>query len=95
MELPDKVRVMGVDYKILRLEHVICDSQLYTGVLDAAKGEIQIIESLSNDRAWITLLHEVIHAIDHNDNLEDEMVENLAWGLYQVFTDNGWFREGG
>jgi len=60
------------------------------GIVDYDRGRIILRPKQSTDQARDTLLHEVIHAIDHTNSLElnEHQVRTMATGLRAVFTAN-------
>ncbi len=63
--------------------------ELY-GQCDFQKNIIRVAQSHGKMQAACTLLHEVLHGIDHDrcTDLTEQQIEQVANGLYQVFVDN-------
>lgn len=93
MTIPDKVRICGVDYIVTEIEHVIEDDELCYGTLDPTFGEIQLSMRMSRELQGMTLLHEILHAIEFQYGIlalrdDEETVDRLSKALYQVIMDN-------
>ena len=87
-----KIRVLGKGYKIKwYAEHPVLGEDLNLhGKHDWANGTIYVRQSLDHDRALDTLIHEVIHAIkgEMDINIEERDIVGLASGLQCFFKDN-------
>ena len=92
MNIPDSVRIGGVDYSIVYKERIISgEGKALLGQIDFDNSRILIepsVQSLQGQHQ--TLLHEIMHGIEHHfkmDLTEDE-IDNLANGVYMVAADN-------
>ena len=91
-KIPKTLRIIGKDYTITT-NH----KQGSVGECDDFKQEINVDLDYPIQQVHDTLLHEVIHAIDHamKSKLSEEQVAATATGLYAVFNDNpellAWF----
>lgn len=56
------------------------------GEWDPMKNQIEINNTQPTSQQEETLVHEILHAL--NISMEEEKVEFLAQGIYQVFSDN-------
>jgi len=84
MKLLKKIKIGGIVYK------VTLKQSEKTSYLDREDNTININPRLADQQNEIALLHEIIHGI--NLGITDEiLVEGLAQGLHQVFTDNKLF----
>jgi hypothetical protein len=93
MNIPDKVRIGGMDYEIKYEARLNDGSQLLCGQIDYNNTIIKLAPNLqSNQNECQTLLHEIIHGIVHHFELEidgdEDTVDKLAKGLYMVISDN-------
>jgi len=83
------VRVLGRNYRIIRKE-----LQNEYGVCDNTKGTITIATGQDSFGEKDTLLHEIMHAILHQQGyhhaykLEESFVRPLATGIITVLQDN-------
>lgn len=93
MKIPETVRIGGVDYKVQEYP------DLNDGV-NVAYGHISYEDSIiylnsknqKHQKSCITLWHEILHGIIEHANLEieneEQVVDTLAKGVYQVLQDN-------
>lgn len=94
MRIPESVRIAGSEYAIKKEDIVRREDQLLYGFIDFNGNTISLsnTDACGNDTQRITLLHEILHGIclHYGIKLEDEedAVERLAFGLYQVLRDN-------
>ena len=95
MELPEKVKIGVVRYKIIRL-----DGDIHWGTHTYGKAKICIDDELADEAIPCVLWHEVLHAMLHQGGyskptLTDEqydfleqIVTMLPFGIVQVLRDN-------
>lgn len=96
MNIPDRVRIGSVDYKvILKNEELVMNDRLCYGFIDFENTEISINKSRQNlSRQEQTFLHEIVHGIikerslDIENSDEETIVNEIALGLHQVIRDN-------
>lgn len=95
MKIPKKVRIGGVDYRIGFAENVRLGNDICYGTIDYSESVINLssTDSTGHQHRCITLWHEILHGIfehacTHPKN-EEEVVEVLSKGIYQVLQDNG------
>lgn len=88
----DKIKVGGVEYKIKQKQFVeIDEDRNYQGCCDYRRTEIQVLDSLSNERKEDVMWHELTHAIFYEAGFEDQdedMVNRVAKVMAQVVKDN-------
>lgn len=95
MKIPDSVRIGGVEYSIEYVENLNNGVNLAYGYIDYDNCKIQLSSTcgVAHERRCQTLLHEILHGIRNHAGLEieneEEVVDTLAKGLYQVLQDNG------
>ena len=101
MEIPKRLKIGGHDYEIV-FPYVFTERSDILGQCDRLGKYIRINEAQGDEpRAessiMVTLIHEVLHAIDHvsgHDMFEgsegEKRVEALSEGIYQVLVDNGY-----
>lgn len=89
----DKVKVGGLEYQINIKEHLEAhdgDRNLW-GCCNYEQSEIDILKSLSSQRANQVLTHELTHAIlfeaGYTDH-DEEMANRIGLVLHQVLKDN-------
>ena len=85
MKLPvKKLNVLGDRYR------VVVRRMKEFGECDSHAGVIRLRPNQTEDQARDTLLHEVVHALDHvwSLNLTENQTRMLATGLRAVFTAN-------
>lgn len=96
MEIPKKIRVSGIDYKIELVEEIKDDihSPDYRGIALIKQQKIKILNSYKVDDKFRTLLHEVLHIIDDDYKLElpEDTVRRLGSGLYEILKNNNLLR---
>ena len=101
IEIPENLKIGAHNVKVI-FPHEFRERVDLQGQYDKPLAEIRIakLDSCGNSRAlseiWVTLFHEIIHAIDHSTGHGmflgadgEKWIEGLSEGLYQVFNDNG------
>ena len=95
MKIPESIRIGGVEYKITFEKNCRFDNKIAYGVIDYDNAVITLSENdgVDHQHRCITLWHEILHGIREHANfaIEDEenVVEILSRGIYQVLQDNG------
>jgi len=85
--VPSTVNILGIPYKVERVPYI--DRRDYiVGQISHESQKIRILDSLSEEMAELTLLHEIIHGIlmqlRRNEEHDDEpLVQGLALGIHQ------------
>jgi len=96
MNIPDKVKIGGHTYKVLK-DYVFIDGNNLAGQADHNKLEMKLIGKLSTgepipvSRKIETFIHELLHCIDNTYNsasLTEEQTERMSEGIFQVLNDN-------
>ncbi|WP_214464547.1 ImmA/IrrE family metallo-endopeptidase [Levilactobacillus brevis] len=93
MKVPNKVKILGIEYHV-ELQEVPMDSgQFVWGYTDYAQTKIVLCSTLSEEKRVQTLFHELVHVMLHevgnDDQCNDESLVNpLGNVLYQVLKDN-------
>jgi hypothetical protein len=89
MKIPSMLKVGGIKYEVKMVDaHEIdaeCADTCYQNSV------IRLIDSLPRDQKEEAFIHEIIHTL--NCKIEEDTVEFLAQGIYQVFKENGMFGE--
>lgn len=83
MKIPKKLKVGGLVYTVDIVDEV--DDGDSAGKILGSKQSIQIAKG-ADDYVKLTLLHEVLHAI--NNELKETEIEFLSQAFYQVIKDN-------
>ncbi len=95
MKIPNQVKVGGMKYKVLK-KYKFIETEL-AGQTIHTQNEIKLNYFNMNNQRFNQqkidecFIHEIIHAIDcvyNGDKLQEEVVDRLSQGIYQVFTDN-------
>lgn len=89
MEIPDKLKIGGMVWRVFFEEHLSSGRELF-GETRFMSQEIAIEKRAHPQRCEETLLHEIIEVINHNCELKLEhyKITALASCLYQVLKDN-------
>ena len=92
MKLPEKMRIGYRNYMVCDWPVQEADARGLRGIHWGLAGWIKIDESLCPEQKANTFIHEILHAIwlqcDLDDDLEEHIVTVLANHLTQVFQDN-------
>lgn len=95
MNIPNKVKIDGMEYKIIKCDTPIVDddSKVLQGDIFYRKCEIRIDDRLNPQTSEMTLMHEIVHGIMHERNINMEtpletFVDELAKGFYNLVNDN-------
>lgn len=91
MKIPNKVKIGYREYSIELLpeNEVHVEGVFKWGSVNANTAEIKI--SSDNSHPGITLLHEIVHAIDvmsGEETLEESEVEMISLGIWGTLRDN-------
>ena len=95
MKIPNSVRIGGVEYEVHTAEIVRIGNEVCYGAISYPDSVIQLSETDggNHQHQCITLWHEILHGILNHACLkvenEEEIVEVLSKGIYQVLQDNG------
>ncbi len=95
MKIPNSVRIGGIEYAIEHKENVRNGKQLCYGVIhyDDSTITLSTSDGAGHQQQCLTLWHEILHGIwehaSHHIADEEEVVEIISKGIYQVLQDNG------
>ena len=95
MKLPESIRIGGVEYPVVFVENLNNGTNMAYGHIDYDNCQIELSDTVgtAHERRCQTLLHEILHGIIYHASAtienEEEVVECIAKGLYQVLQDNG------
>lgn len=95
MKIPDSIRIGGVEYLVEHVDYLNNGVNMAYGHIDYDNGKIELSSTAGNshERQCITLWHEILHGIRNHACLEieneEQVVDVLSRGIYQVLQDNG------
>jgi hypothetical protein len=98
MKIPQKVNIGGIIFNVNLISGKSGNTlheRDYLGNIDYEKCIITADKDLNEQMVDITFMHEVMHGIanQYGVDLEEEDVERLARGIYQVLRDNKLLKE--
>ena len=90
--MSEKITILGIEYEIERVPCISKDEFLL-GQIDYIRQKILIDGSISEEKAQVVLLHEIIHGIlealgMNDENQNETMIQGLAAALYVCFKSN-------
>lgn len=77
-----QIKIGAVKYRLREVDEIV-DA---VGEYDPIKCEIRILKNLKQDMRQLSLIHELIHAI--NNELTEFQTEALAQGIHSLIKDN-------
>lgn len=91
--LPPHVRIGPYTYRVSRPEHCYNDDgtqKLWGHIAHSPEQHITIWRDAPDDRAWDTLIHESLHAINDLATLEltEEQIARIATAFFAFLRDN-------
>lgn len=97
MKIPESVRIGGVEYGVEFVDYLSNGTSLAYGHIsyDDSVIELSGTAGTSHQKRCLILWHEIIHGIVEHANMvvaesnEEEIVDTIAKGVYQVLQDNG------
>ena len=95
MKIPESVRIGGVEYAIEEVEIARLGPNLCWGTIDYGDSVIQLstMDDAGHQHKCMTLWHEILHGLfEHacvHPEDEEQIVDVLGKGIYQVLQDNG------
>jgi hypothetical protein len=99
--LPERVRVMGIDYTVMQVPNLAVGEKTVDGRAYLDQGLIMVRAEMGATLQLQTLWHEIVHAIGYIGRINskkvgsEEAVDYLAWALLQVVRDNPDLVKGG
>ena len=81
MNIPKKIKIGAIWYDVKR-SHLPDD----WGCVTRGKQLITISDEITGEYRYVNLLHEIIHAINHE--IDEKDVVTISNGLYQVLKEN-------
>lgn len=95
MKIPDSIRIGGIDYDIISRPDLNNGVEVVYAHIDYEQSVISMNSNMGMGHQFecITLWHEILHGIREHAGIvienEEEVVEVLSKGIYQVLQDNG------
>lgn len=95
MKIPESIRIGGIEYKVLYEPNLRLNNNLCYGAIsyDDSTITLSTTDGTGHQMRCVTLLHEILHGIRNHAGIEieneEEVVDMLAKGIYQVLQDNG------
>ena len=95
MKIPESVRIGGVEYSVTYEENLRHGNDIAYGHISYDDCLIQLssTDGTSPQMRGQILWHEILHGISEHANLkiedEENVIDTLAKGIYQVLQDNG------
>jgi hypothetical protein len=89
MKITPTVKIAGVNYTIRMIPYMWLEDEC-SGKTRNMRSIIDLEENMEPDIAKATLIHEIIEAIDTENQLKlkHHKIQSLATQLYQVIVDN-------
>jgi len=99
VKIPETVKIGGHVYKVIRnykfKERTDRRGQIDYGLKEIRLQEEDISGKYVRSEVEQTFIHELLHAVENiynSQNLNEEIIERLSQGLYQVLKDNKMLR---
>ena len=94
MRIPESIRIGPYKYKVEILETPKFDNEDVMGVIKFNGMAIELKDNMNPQMRDTVWLHEILHGILNHaeinleDELEEQIVNIISRGLYQVYRDN-------
>ena len=95
MRPPRRININGVVYKVVEIPYIDPktvdngkDDDIICGAWDFWQSTIEIRNDLPIARKRINLIHEVLHGITEGMGIDEEQIDEIAWGIYDTFKRN-------
>lgn len=95
MNIPDKIKISGIDYKVIKTEGpLVVDGHQAYGMIDYNNRVIKLDTKLQDEQGIkSTFIHEVLHGIAFDRQIdwesgEENIIEQLTRGIYSLLKDN-------
>jgi hypothetical protein len=97
MKIPDKVKINGIIYDI-KLEKPNCNSiteATLWGNINYKECKIVLDKTLSEQKLWQVLFHEIIHGIADETHIkvDEDDIDRVSNGFFQVMKDNNLLKD--
>ena len=91
MNIPESIKVGGINYKVEFVEHIPNEETgIQIGECDYLQATIKILDSLCVEKQEQTFIHELTHAIANEAGIEEQdedLINRFALVAYQVVKD--------
>jgi hypothetical protein len=95
MNIPNKVKIGGLDYNIKESDVIVIDDKCnYGGVIRYQLGLIEIKKDMSITQKEQAFIHEILHGITDDRHIEleedkeEDIIDSFASGLLAFIKDN-------
>jgi hypothetical protein len=95
LKIPNKLKVGGINYKVIKnyefIETELGGQALHTEALIRLSQKGYNNGTYTKEKQEEVFMHELLHCVDriyNNGKLEEDVVDRLSQGLYQVLKDN-------
>ena len=97
MKIPSKIRIGGVDYTVIQVDHLEKGNVLAYGHIDFEDCTITLNGTIckNEQKMGLVLWHEILHGIREHigvslpEESEEDIIDMFARGVYMVLQDNG------
>lgn len=90
MNIPQKVKIMGMNYDVEQVEY-ISREELLVAKIDYLKQKIYLLSDAGQEKKEQALFHEMLHGIFNAlglDYTDEQLIQSVACALHQVLVDN-------
>jgi len=90
MDLPNKIYIKGKKWELIPLTNKSPEAKKIDGEADLDKQKIKVNKDLDHDQLLITIIHELLHVIFHNNKLrlnlrtEEKYVDIFSKDLIKI-----------
>lgn len=94
MNIPEKIRINGIDYGIKEVSGLNDGTRVLCGQTTFAETLIELnADKLSHQYKAVTLWHEIFHVIEETNGLDfgenkEKVIDTLAFAVNQILEDN-------
>jgi hypothetical protein len=95
MKIPESIRIAGVEYEVVLVPNLMNGALAAYGHIDFENSRIALSDTFGTEhqKRCMILWHEILHGLLNHACLklenEEDVVEVLSKGIYQVLQDNG------
>ncbi len=97
MRIPSRIKIAGIEYDIIQYKPK--DGKLEKiknwGEVCLDECKIYISKEVKEERKWQILLHEIIHIIECDNNMDssDSYIQTISSGFYAFLKENKLLKE--
>ena len=93
MNIPDKIRIQGLEYRVEWVPVLSDGINRLLGEIRHTELRIRLDAEQNQQRAAVTLWHEIVHAVIEQSGLnlgdmEERVADTMAFAVYQILEDN-------